>query len=89
MSMQTHILFSYCYNSKRSFKRQRVFIEHIRLFVDHCEKNYYLICFKIAEKLPLNVKLGYNLLSESMCKPAGMTRKTSVPTRTNQPPSPD
>lgn len=26
-------------------------MEHIMLFVDHCEKNYYLICFKIAEKI--------------------------------------
>lgn len=40
----------------------------------------------MQKKIPLNVKLGYNLLSESMCKPAGMTRKTSVPTKTNQSP---
>lgn len=57
MSMQTHILFSYFYNSKRSLKRQRVFMEYIRLFVDHCEKNYYLNCFKIAEKITFKRKI--------------------------------
>lgn len=32
-------------------------MEHIRLFVDHCEKNYYLICFKIAEKITFKRKI--------------------------------
>lgn len=33
-------------------------MEHIRLFVDHCEKDYFLIiCFKIAEKITFKRKI--------------------------------